>query len=240
MIAILPGLALGLVGSLHCVAMCGPLVALIKRSGMAGRTAADGSSRPRRAWAIGAIYHGSRVLTYALLGLIAGVAGRLTLVAGVGSWLSIVSGAILVAAAAGVWPWSAAIARPLLVPIGRAFQRATAGIDRTPRTSAAVAGGLNALLPCGMVYTALVAAMALGDPLSAALFMMSFGAGTVPLVAAVWLSVIPSRRDGHPRLRRFLTPVSLALVGLLLIGRGMMPSPDGGPTQTVYVHGHGH
>ena len=79
--------ALGLLGSLHCAAMCGPLLlALPVAVGGAGRFIAGR-----------VIYQLGRVLTYALLGILAGVLGKSVILAGCQRWLSIALGvAVLV------------------------------------------------------------------------------------------------------------------------------------------------
>jgi sulfite exporter TauE/SafE len=110
--------------------------------------------------------------------------------------------------------------------VGRAIARAMATVRRVararPLSAAALAGGLNGLLPCGLVYAALTAAVSTGRPLAAATFMIAFGLATTPVLAAVW---VMSRAPALPSqaARRFLAPAAVALVGLLLIARGVAP-----------------
>jgi len=81
-------------------------------------------------------------------------------------------------------------------------------------------GFLNGLLPCGMVYLALGSALATGNMLNGALFMIFFGLGTMPALLAVAMGgqLIPF--SARQRLQKVL-PVFVASMGLLLILRGM-------------------
>jgi sulfite exporter TauE/SafE len=88
-----------------------------------------------------------------------------------------------------------------------------------------------------MVYAALTAAATLGRPGAGLAFMVLFGLGTLPALAAVWLLagvVTPALRRGFT----YATPAALVIVGLMLIARGyagQAPSP-GPPTATPHVH----
>jgi sulfite exporter TauE/SafE len=88
------------------------------------------------------------------------------------------------------------------------------------------AGAVNGLLPCGLVYPAALTAAALGNPSSTALFMLGFGAGTLPAMVGLsyGLALFPSRLRAH--LRR-LTPAALTLTGVLLIVQGIAPATGG-------------
>jgi sulfite exporter TauE/SafE len=214
--AALAGLALGLAGSAHCAAMCGPLALALR-----GRAAAVTPGWPGGA-ALFALHHGARIATYAGAGLLAGAAGHAISTLGLGRWLAIAAGLALVAAAAaslGVvrqLPGSAAIGGWLAraAPIARRVS------DRHPAAGALLAGALNAWLPCGLVYAALAAAAALGSRADAVVFMAAFGGGTLPALAACWAlagALAPPLR----RRLRFATPIALAAVGALLIARGL-------------------
>ena len=80
-------------------------------------------------------------------------------------------------------------------------------------------GFLNGFLPCGLVYMALVGAMAMASAPMGALYMMVFGLGTVPLMsgAALMGKVFKTRL---PTVRKWI-PVFVVLIGLLFILRGM-------------------
>ena len=224
----LGGLVLGVAGSAHCAAMCGPL-ALAIRARAAGAPAPGGPGRVT----LFALYHGARIATYAAAGLLAGAAGHALAALGLGRWLAIGAGLALVIGAAA----SLGVVRRLppssligtwLAHAARTARRVS---DGHPALGALLAGALNAWLPCGMVYAALAAAAALGRSGEAALFMALFGAGTLPALAACWAladAIAPALR----RRLRFATPVALAAVGILLIARGL-------PAAALAHGGHG-
>jgi sulfite exporter TauE/SafE len=214
-------IALGAAGSLHCAAMCGPLVATVRR-GVLARAVDETRATAWLGRAQGVAYHGTRVAVYGAMGVVAGAIGRVATFGGLGRGLAVASGLVLVAMAMQrVSGNVAGVSR-----VGRAIGRAMATVRRMgqtrPLAAAALAGGLNGLLPCGLVYAALTAALSTGRPLAAATFMIGFGLATTPVLAAVW---IMSRAPALPipAARRFLAPAAVALVGLLLIARGVAP-----------------
>ena len=105
----------------------------------------------------------------------------------------------------------------------------------------AALGMLNGLLPCGLVYLALISSVAAGSFLNGAAYMFAFGLGTLPAMMAVgffkqWFS--PTLRS---RMRR-LTPVLMAVAGIWMVGRGLMiqlPTllpTSGAPTEIPLCH----
>ena len=101
-------------------------------------------------------------------------------------------------------------------------------VGSRPHRTAAAAGILNGLLPCGLTYAALAGAMATGRPVRAAAFMVAFGAGTLPVLSAIWFAgVSPQRPLLALANRRWLKPAAFVLIGLLLIGRGWVSIGNG-------------
>ncbi|WP_428939574.1 sulfite exporter TauE/SafE family protein [Fontivita pretiosa] len=205
-----------LVGSLHCVGMCGAFVAL-----------AVGDSR---GWQTTAAYHGGRLASYVALGALAGAAGQLLDIAG---------------ALAGARPLAAGLAGATMVLVGvvvllrwlgvrvaapalpqswtRLIARASgAAIHRPPVLRAAVIGLCTTLLPCGWLYAFAITAAGTAHPLSGAATMAFFWLGTVPALLVVGLGV---RRLLGPLASRApaIASILLVVVGLYtLIGRSMM------------------
>lgn len=156
----------GLFGSVHCIGMCGAFAASCTRArgGLA-------------AW------HTGRVVTYTALGAIAGAAGHL--LPGP-PWLPAALATVLLLwfalALAGLVP------EPRLLPPG--MVRAGARAARSTSSAAHLLfGAVNGLLPCGLVYTALGAAIAQADPLAGGLVMLAFGLGTLPALTAAALGL---------------------------------------------------
>ncbi|MHB1306351.1 MAG: sulfite exporter TauE/SafE family protein [Limisphaerales bacterium] len=199
---------LGLVGSLHCAGMCGPLAIALPVAGatpiayLAGRIS----------------YNLGRVLTYGVLGLFFGLIGRSLMLAGLQRWVSIGLGVLLLAGLLGSRQLS------LTGPVSRLVSRlksAMAGLlHRRSVGALGVLGLLNGLLPCGLVYVAGAAATTTHSTLDGFAYMLAFGLGTVPLMLAISLS----GRLIHVSVHRLLlkaVPVSVFLVALLLIVRGL-------------------
>jgi sulfite exporter TauE/SafE len=86
--------------------------------------------------------------------------------------------------------------------------------------AAVLLGGLNGLLPCGLVYIACAAAAAAGGVGGGAATMLAFGLGTAPMMLSVGLAgrVI---RWSHPLGLRRVVLVCAAVAGVLLIVRGL-------------------
>lgn len=238
MTIVLAGLVVGLVGSGHCVAMCGPLVLLASP-----RNPGDQGTRPVLRHALA--YHAGRATMYLALGIVAGLAGSAMARLGLGRALAVAAGVILLAqalTAAGILPapWTT-------VP---GADRVTAWVGAGVRwtrahrvTGPLVLGVFNGLLPCGLLYAALTAAAGLGDTWQALAFMAGFATGTAPALVLVALAgrAIAAR---VPLVLRRAAPVALALVGVLLLSRGLMaphaghaPAPD---AVSPSVHHHAH
>lgn len=191
--------AAGLVTSLHCAGMCGPLAcALLPARAGAG-------SAP----AVATAYHGARLAAYGLLGAVAGGLGAAPLgwVAGAAArWLPWLTVLLFVSLALG---WERHLPRiPLL---GRGLGRVhgwARGMDRT--RAAATLGLATPLLPCGPLYFLLALALLSGSAVRGATWLLAFGCGTIPLL---WLA---QSRLG--RVQALLSPRGLARlrVGLAL------------------------
>jgi sulfite exporter TauE/SafE len=204
----------GLLGSLgHCLGMCGPLVLMI-RSRFGGLTWTG--VLPRYL-----LYHSARIAVYSLLGLLAGALGFLV---GMGGGLNHLAGIISLAIGAGVILLGLRYLGWLPLGslegssdwIGRMMNKA---LRRGGLWSLVSLGALNGLLPCGLVYSALLAATSTGTPLGAAAAMAAFGAGTLPalLVLGIGAGMLSSRaRQVMSRVAGLL----IILVGIQLILRG--------------------
>jgi sulfite exporter TauE/SafE len=202
---LLTGFILGLAGSLHCVGMCGAIALALPNAG-SGRTSFLLSR---------VAYNFGRVATYCGLGMLAGVFGQAAAFAGFQRWLSVLAGALILA--------GLVLAR---VPGRGAAVRFVSWLKRSlglllrqrSYSSLLALGAANGLLPCGLVYAAMIAAGATGNVVSAAHFMIAFGLGTFPLMLALpLLSRCLSRRLNL----QYLVPASAAIVAILLIVRGL-------------------
>lgn len=207
----------GLLGSSHCIGMCGGFAMLI---GMGQRSVGRNVLSQL-------CYSGGRIFTYSVLGAIAGAAGlKLSQHAGivrVPAALSIIAGLFLIVeglSAAGfelrAWrkrPAGAAPAGCLAVPV-------FATLLKTPGLHNAFSAGLlTGFLPCGLVYAFLSLAASSGDVIHGLLIMAVFGAGTVPLMlltgtTASLLSIVKRRR------LMYIAAWCVVLTGGLTVARG--------------------
>ncbi len=199
---------LGLFGSLHCAGMCGPLALALPRG--------HGGHASFLAGRLG--YNLGRILTYCALGLGFGLIGKTLVLAGIQRWVSIGLGVLLliglfVSRRLALW-------RPVIVLVEK-LKSGMAGLLRQRSFNAMIVLGLlNGLLPCGLVYVAGAGAVATGSLLDGALYMVTFGLGTVPMLLAISLSgsLVPISL----RLKLLKTvPVAVFLLASLLILRGM-------------------
>ena len=196
-------LALGVLGSAHCVAMCGGMVGLGTAARGRSLPMAE-SSAPRRTFAIGAAQHAGRLGSYALAGALAGGAGRLA----AASWqvgLELAAGALMIGLGlflCGLMPSFSrveALGAPLWRRIRPLGQRLLP--MRTPWQALAF-GALWGFLPCGLVYSAIPLAALAGSAQGGALTMVAFGLGTLPALVAVTALLGTLRRFvGNARLR---------------------------------------
>jgi sulfite exporter TauE/SafE len=202
-------LTLGLLGGLgHCVGMCSPFVIMVSRR-YAGET--------RPAWLAQTWYHAGRLTTYILLGAAAGAMGLA--VGAVGDMVGLRQAALILAGVMLVI-WSLAVLTdvgPRILStswLSRVVSRLSARMPSHPLTLGLALG----LLPCGLVYTAVVGAIAQGSLVNGALALAAFGAGTVPalLVLAFADDLVIK---GRPALNR-LSQVFVLAMGVMFLLRG--------------------
>ena len=199
---------LGLVGSVHCAGMCGPLALALP---------VTGSSNP--GFLLGRIaYNLGRVLTYCAMGLVFGLAGKSLLLAGVQRWVSIGLGLLLLAGFCV--SQRLALSRPVEALVRRLKAGMGTLLRRRSLTALCLLGVLNGLLPCGLVYVAGAAAASTSGPLAGVGYMAAFGVGTIPTMLGIGLSGRLMPAWFRLRLARAV-PLSVILLASLLILRGL-------------------
>jgi sulfite exporter TauE/SafE len=199
---------LGLVGSLHCAGMCGPLALALPQTGNSGLSFAAGRLA----------YNPGRVVTYCLLGIVFGLLGKTLLLAGVQRWVSIALGVTLLV---GLFTSrKLALWEPVTALVNWLKSKMSVLLRRRSFVALATLGLFNGLLPCGLVYVAGAGATATGGLLSGVLYMAAFGAGTVPMMLAIGLSGKLVPFSLRLKLQKAI-PVSVFILATLLILRGM-------------------
>ncbi|MEL4308990.1 sulfite exporter TauE/SafE family protein [Joostella sp. CR20] len=209
---LLSAVILGLLGSFHCVGMCGPIAFLLPL---------DHSKPTKKAFQI-FIYHSARLLAYSLIGFIFGWLGKGLFVSGLQQRLSIVIGVLIIIFA--LLPLRKSKSNFITKNVMRWLSKVQSVLGqqlKSKKTSALFAVGFfNGFLPCGLVYMALFSAVAIGNPLESSLYMALFGLGTIPLMTtAVYLGNFLSV-SARKKITKAI-PVFVVLIGVLFIVRGL-------------------
>jgi len=201
-------LTFGLLSSLHCIGMCGPLALALP--GVPGTGVGY--------WLGRVLYHAGRATTYAALGAVFGMLGLGAGLAGYQQQLSIAAGVVMLILLLLYSTTGRTL--PGIQGLNKLTQRMLGhllGSKTTPATLYGI-GLVNGLLPCGVVYVALAGAVATGTVWGGAAYMALFGLGTAPLLFAFTVlgGKLSHLRQWNPLLR-----YAGVVVALLLIVRGM-------------------
>lgn len=204
-------LLLGITSNLHCLGMCGPIAMAIPVNRTSNLTIISGIVQ----------YNLGRIFTYGVLGFMVGSIGLSVESIGWLQVLSIVSGIAII-----LYAWRK------LLPIGKrnlfffnslqGFVSRSMGktLQQNSVLKLFIIGSLNGLLPCGMVFIALVNALLSGTNLHSMLAMVLFGIGTLPMMLLVSYSTNKINTALRLKLSRKI-PYLLTIVGLLVVLRGM-------------------
>jgi sulfite exporter TauE/SafE len=208
---VITGFILGLTSSLHCIGMCGPIAMAIPMNRKNNWTIVGGVLQ----------YNLGRIFTYSILGLLIGSVGLTIHTFGILQWLSIISGVFLIAYAWRKWLGKSFHAK---LPSLNVNSFVSKGIGTVLKSKfpfkLPLLGALNGLLPCGMVYVALMNALLTGAQGSSAIAMAAFGLGTLPSMIAVGFAA--GKMNGVLRNKlNAAVPYMLTIVGLLVVLRGM-------------------
>ncbi|MDR3686203.1 MAG: sulfite exporter TauE/SafE family protein [Coriobacteriia bacterium] len=235
-------LALGLISSLHCVGMCGPLV-------MTYAVRDEGAPLGERVLAHGS-YQSARIVSYMLVGAVMGAIGSVLDLGGVRGWAMLVAGALMIligVSATGLVP----SLRRIRVPLPHFLTRWVGGVERRVEESASRGGAarvgvpialglLTGLMPCAALQVAELAAATSGAPSAGALAMLGFGLGTMPVMLGVGVA------SGYVSARlkkRMLVVAALAIVvlGAVTLDRGatLVGSPITARTVVAALRGDG-
>lgn len=204
----------GMLGSSHCVGMCGGFAVVL---GTASENLSQGAKRQL-------IYSAGRIMTYGFLGAIAGFCGQRLI-----SWvpnlihtaaiLCVLAGVLLLAQgalAAGLFPTRSSTSHGpcLLGPMFRSF------LTSSGYWNALTAGILTGFLPCGLVYAFLAFAVSSGHALGGLMVMVLFGLGTVPLMVFTGIGAARLSLPWRAKLLR-LAAVCVMVTGAMTIYRGV-------------------
>jgi len=205
-------LIFGLLGSFHCIGMCGPIAFMLPVS----------RDNELKKFIQVLLYHAGRLLAYSTIGLAFGIVGKTLNLFDLQQHLSILTGILMISVI--LIPSLATsklnISGPVTLVIGKIKSSMGGLLKKKSPDMFFTIGVLNGFLPCGLVYLAVFGAVASGTALQGGLYMILFGLGTIPLMT----SVVYSKGLISPGLRqkvRKLIPVFVVLIGIVFIIRGL-------------------
>ena len=218
---------LGLLGSFHCLGMCGPIAFVLPVDKSSWSKTLTGTF----------LYHFGRLLSYGLIGFLFGLLGKGLYLAGFQQRLSILVGAVMILLV--LIPTAQlnrfSVSRPLYRIIGTVKAKLGLYLRKTSLKALFSIGFFNGFLPCGLVYMALLGSVSTGDALLGSLYMILFGLGTVPLMtAAIYLGNF-LKISARKRIQKAI-PIFVIIIGLLFILRGMgLGIPYVSPSDTKLI-----
>ncbi|GGF09256.1 hypothetical protein SAMN05443634_101126 [Chishuiella changwenlii] len=209
---ILIALSIGLTSSLHCVGMCGPIALSL---GVESKEKLKFTLR-------NLTYQFGRITTYSILGAILGLIGESFTFVGLQNYLSIFIGIVMIIMVMipKFYENGATQLRPINALMVKVKISLGKHLIKKDSSSLYVIGLLNGLLPCGMVYASLTAAIGFGSVYKSVLFMFFFGLGTLPLMfATVLFGNFLSVKQRQTILK--ILPIITIILGVLFILRGL-------------------
>ncbi|WP_299210545.1 sulfite exporter TauE/SafE family protein [uncultured Dokdonia sp.] len=220
-------LIFGLLGSFHCVGMCGPIAFLLPL---------DRKNKSKRILQV-LSYHSGRIFMYALIGMAFGIVGKGLNLFGVQQQLSIGVGLLMIVSI--LLPVKIFnrynFSRPIYKAVGKIKSAMGTELKKKNPGTFFTIGYLNGLLPCGLVYMAVFGALATGGPLQGSLYMAVFGLGTIPLMTtAIYLGNF-LKGNIKQRIVKAI-PVVVVVIGMLFILRGLgLGIPYISPSEMVTI-----
>ena len=217
-LSLISAFLVGLLGGGHCIGMCGGIVSAVSMH-LPNQAKDTPQKQPKIFFLIA--YNAGRILSYTLAGVLAGLIGASSFFMGhvlpIQHMLYLISSLMLILLGlylAGFWHGITVIenvGRALWVKLQPYSKRY---IPVQNLKQAFVLGGLWGWLPCGLVYSVLIAAIATGSALNGGLLMLAFGLGTLPTLLAMGMTAV--------KLKTTLQNVWVRRAsGLLVLGFGL-------------------
>lgn len=192
--------------------MCGPIAFALP---------VDKTNKPRMLFQT-VLYHIGRLISYGIIGVVFGLLGKGLYLAGFQQRLSILVGAVMIIAV--LIPVNIFnkynFSRPLYKAIGYVKSRLGFYLKKRTNSTFFSIGFFNGFLPCGLVYMALVGAIASSNAWNGALYMIVFGLGTIPMMSLAILLGNFLKVSVRNKIQKAI-PVFVVIIGLLFILRGL-------------------
>lgn len=206
------GFVVGLLGSLHCIGMCGPIALALP---------AFGDSKIK-IWVGRALYNIGRIVTYTIMGALFGLFGSRLILFGLQQDLSIFLGVAIIIYLLTPRKIKAGFTNTFIYRYITDFIKQNYRLLTSKKSiySLFVIGLLNGLLPCGFVYVGIAGALSIGTWIDGAIYMFLFGAGTFPVMylTATFGKIINT--NFRTRINK-LIPALTVVIALLFILRGL-------------------
>ncbi len=205
-------LIFGLISSLHCIGMCGPIAMMLP---------VDRNNPTKKATQI-ITYHLGRLTAYGAIGLVFGLLGKGFFMAGIQQQLSIfigISMILIILIPEKVFA-RYNFSKPIYKGISKIKQQLGSQFANKSYKSLFTIGLLNGFLPCGMVYVALFGAIAMQSASLGVLYMVLFGLGTVPMMSLVVYIQSYLTLNFRNKIQKIIPYVGVC-IGVLFVLRGL-------------------
>jgi len=205
------GFLLGLLGSWHCVGMCGPIALMVP--------GAKGKNR----FLVIAFYHSGKILAYMALGSVFGMIPAFINSFDVQATITLSIGVLMIAIAFIPFVLSS-IEKKGFIVFNRVFKfknKLVNALDKNKIEYSFYIGFLNGFIPCGMVYFAALGAISQPNFIDSILFMLFFGIGTIPLMSLFILVSGYFKTTFQKQAKNFRTAAFL-FTGIFMIWTGTL------------------
>jgi sulfite exporter TauE/SafE len=204
-------LLFGLIGSFHCVGMCGPIAFMIP---------IDRQRKVRGIWQT-TLYHGGRIFSYSLIGALFGLLGKGFYFFGLQQQISIVVGLVMILSILAPKLFSRfSITKPIFRFTNTIKNALGQSLKRKESSTFFTIGFLNGLLPCGLVYMAMIASLTSTSVWEGMLYMALFGLGTVPLMSAMVILGNLTSYINRQKIQKVI-PYAVVIIGFVFVLRGL-------------------
>lgn len=208
---LLSAIIFGLLGSFHCIGMCGPIAFMLP---------IDRKNKTKGFFQI-LSYHLGRLFTYSLIGLLFGFLGRGFYFFGFQQQLSIIVGILMIITI--IFPkilQKLSLSKKISTVVLKIKNSLGKELKKKGNDTFFTIGFLNGFLPCGLVYMAVFGALATSNAFTGSLYMFLFGLGTIPLMTAfVYLGNF-TKGNFRKNIQKAI-PVMVVFIGVLFIIRGL-------------------
>ncbi|MCX6208833.1 MAG: sulfite exporter TauE/SafE family protein [Bacteroidetes bacterium] len=224
---------LGFAGSFHCVGMCGAIALSLPIQHLHSTQKNFGIL----------FYNIGRIITYAIIGLFLGLIGRAFYIGGLQQTISIVVGIVMLLFVVANYLTTKKVQLKFILKF-QVYIQAVLGnfLVKQSLSSSFFIGLLNGLLPCGMVYFALAAALTSTTIYGSIFFMIMFGIGTIPLMILVSYFGVFVNLSLRNSIKKAM-PYFMLCIGVLFILRGLnlnipfiSPLIDNAAARTISCH----